>query len=106
MPAIRKRTRLYILLLLLLIRKRDEHTTRGTRRWWVHSINQKRDALGEFNQLVTELRQDEQRHFQYFRMKTAAFDEILRIVGPHITFKDTRLRKAIPARARLAVTLR
>ena len=44
------------------------------------------------------------RHF--LRMDAATFDELLAMVRPHITFRDTNMRKAISPGERLAVTLR
>ena len=76
------------------------------RRWWIHSINRKRNALGEFHKLVSELREDEERHYQYFRMNMEKFDRLLALVRPYITFQDTKYRKCIKPRHRLAVCLR
>ena len=42
----------------------------------------------------------------FLRVNSATFEELLGIVGPHITYQDTHLRQAIPAGERLALTLR
>jgi hypothetical protein len=52
----------------------------------VHPINNqdKRALLGEFGQLVIELRCHEDRFFTYFRMTTATFDELLLKISSQI----------------------
>ena len=40
------------------------------------------------------------------RMDVVTFDELLHMVGPLVTYQDTRLQKAIPPSERLALTLR
>ena len=106
MPRLRNRTKILLILLLICIRRRDQQAIRRPRRWWVHSINQKRNALGEFFHLIPELRDDDERHFQYFRMKKRQFDRLLAIVRPYITFQDTKCRKCIKPAQRLAICLR
>ena len=44
--------------------------------------------------------------FRYIRMSPERFEHLLQLIGPQISKKDTRLRKAIPAAERLALTLR
>nr|CAH7719684.1 unnamed protein product [Callosobruchus chinensis] len=39
-------------------------------------------------------------------MSLASFDELLQLIRPHITYKDTNFRKAIPAAERHTVTIR
>jgi hypothetical protein len=43
--------------------------------------------------------------FRYFRMSSATFDKQLVLVGPSLTFQDTRMRKSVPPEEKLAVTL-
>jgi len=38
-------------------------------------------------------------------MSTATFDKLLVLLGPSLTFHDTRMRKSIPTEERLAVAL-
>ena len=42
----------------------------------------------------------------FMRMERYSFEELLNLVGPKITHKDTKFRDAIPPGERLAVTLR
>jgi hypothetical protein len=38
-------------------------------------------------------------------MSTAAFDKLLILLGPSLTFQITRMRKSVPPEEKLAVTL-
>ena len=77
------------------------------RRTWVHKIIRKRQELGEFHrQFVQELRLDQQRFLQYFRMTPETFDNLLHVVGPHIRKQTTNYRKPISPEQRLAICLR
>ncbi|CAB4037701.1 Hypothetical predicted protein, partial [Paramuricea clavata] len=55
---------------------------------------------------VRELRLDEQRFFQYFRMTPETFDNLLHIVGPHICKQTTNYRNPISPQQRLAICFR
>jgi hypothetical protein len=91
------------LLLLLLVYRRCWPLRRRT---WVHEIIRKRQELGEFHRLVQELRLDQQRFLQYFRMTPETFDNLLHVVGPHIRKQTTNYRKPISPEQRLAICLR
>jgi len=39
-------------------------------------------------------------------MSTESFDKLLVLVGPRITYENTRLRLSVPPQERMAVTLR
>lgn len=91
------------LLLLLLIRRRRR---RKKRKLWVHPILETRNYNGEFNHLFSELRLDEEKFFNYFRMSISSFDELCNILKDKIKREDTIMRKSIPPEERLAVTLR
>ena len=68
----------------LLNKARQRRRRRIVRRAWVHDINQRRLEFGEFHHLLQELRQDESRFQQYFRLTCAQFDDLLaRIGAPH-----------------------
>jgi hypothetical protein len=92
------------LLLLLLLHRR----LRRRRTVWIHPILRRRHAqqLGEFHRLVQELRLDEQRFFQYFRMTPETFENLLHIVGPHIRKQTTNYRNPISLQQRLAICFR
>jgi hypothetical protein len=57
--------------------------------------------------IYSEYEEQNPRKFkEKFRMDVATFYKLLRLVEPLITKQDTRMRKAIPAKVRLQVTLR
>lgn len=56
--------------------------------------------------LFEDLCEHPEKFFQYYRMTKSSFDELLGIVGPSITYSDTKWRKCIPPEERLSVTLR
>lgn len=92
--------------LLLLAQEEEEAATRpNVRRVWVHEINVQRKEKGIYHTLVQELRLDNERHGQYFRMDRDSFDHLLTLIGPTITKQDTQLRDAIEPGLKLAVTL-
>lgn len=99
-------TRLVRLLLIkkrLLLMKKKVLLTR--KRAWIHPINKKRRELGVYDNLIQELRSDNQRHKGYLRMTPRNFDYILELIRDEITKMDTCLRYAIPPGLKLAVTL-
>ena len=51
-------------------------------------------------------REDPHIYRRFLRMNPCVFHELLALVEPYITRKDTCMQKAIPAGERLAVTLR
>ncbi|KAK7175588.1 hypothetical protein R3I93_002497 [Phoxinus phoxinus] len=79
---------------------------RRRRSVWVHDILQARQQLGEYHRLVQELRLDDSRFQQYFRLDRSQFDNLLSKVGPRIGRQDTNYRRAINAAERLAICLR
>lgn len=75
------------------------------RRWWMKSLFQSRNIYNG-SDLINDLRKEDETHFQNFcRMSFQTFNEILEMVTPIIEKQDTQLRKAIPAKERLAITL-
>ena len=107
-----QRRRVALLLLkkkYLLIKKKKRllNSEKSARRYWVHSINEKRDRLVVYANLVNELRGDEdsRRHIKYLRISPENFDYILEAIRPLITKLDTNMRKAIEPGLKLAVTL-
>ena len=90
-----------LFLLLLLHRRR-----RRRRTVWIHPILRRRQQFGEFHRLVQELRLDDQRFFQYFRMTPETFENLLAIVGSHIRKQTTNYRNPISPQQRSAICLR
>uniref|UniRef100_A0A9J7YEV0 DDE Tnp4 domain-containing protein n=1 Tax=Cyprinus carpio carpio TaxID=630221 RepID=A0A9J7YEV0_CYPCA len=91
-------------LVLCLLRRRRKRLEK--RRLWVHPILRTRNERGEFHSLIQELRLDEDRHKEYFRLCPADFDRLLRMIAPLIERQDTTLRQAIGPAERLAICLR
>lgn len=89
-----------IAMLLRAKSKRRKH------RYWVHPITSQRFIKGQFYKLFQDLCEHPEKFFQYYRMSKSSFDELLGIVGPSITYKDTKWRNAVPPEERLSVTLR
>ncbi|KAF0306643.1 hypothetical protein FJT64_002391 [Amphibalanus amphitrite] len=85
----------------------EQERRRARRRYWVAEVLQRRQARGEFFNLVQELRAvDPDRHHAYFRMSRETFDLLLAKIGPSITRQRTNFREPIDPAQRLAVTLR
>lgn len=75
-------------------------------RFWVRPIFLERNKLGAGSTLIEEMRLNpENRHFNFFRMNSELFDNLLKLVEPHITKSDLG-REPISPRLRLALTLR
>lgn len=84
----------------------EETKKKRKRSMWIHPINQKRAKLGEFQHLFEDLKEDEKKFFQYFRMSPNKFSELLDILEPELTFQNSSFRRAISKEERLAVALR
>ena len=66
-------------------------------------IYEKREQLGSFYVLFPDLKEDQESFFRYFRMSPDRFEHLLELVGPKIEKKNTRLRRVIAPREKLAV---
>jgi hypothetical protein len=75
-------------------------------KFWEHPITSQRLFKGKFYSLQEDLKAHPQTFFRYFRMSSATFDKLLVLLGPSLTFQDTRMRRSVPPEERLAVTLR
>ena len=83
------------------IRRRRRRTV------WVREWVKNRETYGVYHHLLQELSLGDAATYRNFmRMDCTTFQTLLNLVGPRITFKDTHLRRAIPAGERLALTLR
>lgn len=91
---------------LLILLYYNRHLRRPQRSVWVREIFKKRRQQGDYHNLIQEMRLgDKDKHFNYFRMSSQQFDELLGIVSPYIT-KQHCVREPISAGERLALTLR
>lgn len=103
MVPVTRRQRIAAALLILSSRKR-----RGRKRkCWVRDWILQRDKFGAYNCLIQELRIcDVSGYRNFLRMTETDMEELLSLIGGKITKKDTHLRTAIPAKERLAITIR
>ena len=76
------------------------------RRMWVHPINEERTNFGEYHHLVPQLRCDQKKFKEYFRMSSETFDYIWALLSPLIEKNTTNYMKPISPEERLSVTLR
>ena len=65
-----------------------------------------RSKTGAFNTLFHELRQDNMKFFNYFRMSITTFDELLNKLHDHLLRQDSKMRDSIKPVERLSVALR
>ncbi|XP_011350405.3 putative nuclease HARBI1 [Ooceraea biroi] len=96
--------KLIVLWKLLVERKRKEENQRT----WVRPIftELRRYLQGASDNLVVEMElQDKEMFYNYCRMSTELFEQLLSIVGPFLN-KQIVVRDPIPARTRLLVCLR
>ena len=67
----------------------------------------RREELGVYDTLVQELRSEEEMEYQKFlRMSPDAFDKLLSLIENDVTKQDTVMRDAVPAKVKLAATIR
>ena len=84
------------------LRDRARVRRRATRSWLL-----RRKQRSAYNTLLKELHTEDPNEFRnYFRMDKTTFKMLLEKVRPLIERQDTKLREAISAAERLAVTLR
>ncbi|XP_018328718.1 protein ANTAGONIST OF LIKE HETEROCHROMATIN PROTEIN 1-like [Agrilus planipennis] len=88
----------------LLHRRRKRQ--RRKRLHWVHPINQKREEVGLFYTLFEDLRNDERKFFNYFRMSAGSFDELHGKLQNVLQRQNTQFRNCIQPIEMLAITLR
>lgn len=97
------------LLLLLLLRRRRQHLQRlhlrAAPRWWIRPFITLRHEQGAHDNLVQELRHDQELFFNFHRVTPDQFDDLLQRIEPHIS-KENFIRESIPPALRLPLTLR
>ena len=77
------------------------------KRIWVRQLWRNREGQGHYHNLIQKMRlNDGKMYFNYLRMDTEIFDELLHMVGPSIQRKATHCREPLPAGMKLALTLR
>ena len=90
-----------------IYRRRQLRVRTHNRTIWARHWISKREEYGAYNGLVREIRVNDTASYRNFlRMDDTSFDTLLHKVSPLIARQDTRMRCAVPADERLAVTLR
>ncbi|XP_026089741.1 protein ALP1-like [Carassius auratus] len=84
----------------------EKHKKKNRRIWKRERVGRQREQPG-LSVLQRELEMTDENGFnELLRMTTEEFEFLLRMVGPLITKQHTKMRRAIPPRDRLSVTLR
>jgi len=89
------------LMYALLLRTRN---VKKRKNFLVHTITSQRLLRGKFYTLYEDLSAYPQMFFKYIILSSATFDKLLVLLGPSITFQDTRKRKSMPPEEMLAMT--
>ncbi|KAJ4436410.1 hypothetical protein ANN_19043 [Periplaneta americana] len=79
---------------------------RTERGFWEHPLVAKRLLQCTFTTMFTELREDDTKFFNYFRMSIKSFDDLACKISDVIKSEDTVMRLAISPLEKLCVTLR
>lgn len=93
-------------LLLIIRQRRRRRRIKKKKKYWVHPLLSQRHQKGLFCHLVSDLRKNETKFFQYFRMSINSYDELLTLLQERLRRQDTVMRKAVSAEEKLVVTLR
>ncbi|KAJ8961703.1 hypothetical protein NQ318_021303 [Aromia moschata] len=92
---IRKLSLKELAMIAIILDEEEENETqkKTIRRYWIHEALRKRKAEGEYWTLYRHLVNDEDIFFQYFRMTSFQFNELLRKVENDITKRNTNFRE-------------
>ena len=94
-------------LAIYYLKKKRKRKQRKRRVCWVKSWIGRRRQFGLYDQLMVELRNEDQRAFKNFlRMPPEMYDELLERVGPRIAKRHTSCRAPLEPGLKLALTLR
>ena len=94
-------------LAIYYLKKKRKRKQRKRRVRWVKSWIGRRRQFGLYDQLMVELRNEDQRAFKNFlHMPREIYDELLERVGPRIAKRHTSCRAPLEPGLKLALTLR
>lgn len=93
-----------VIALWILYRRRNRR--QRNRLHWVHPINLRREEVGIFYTLFEDLRNDDRKFFNYFRMSVGSFDELHGKLKNVLQRQNTQFRNCIQPIEMLAMTLR
>jgi hypothetical protein len=74
--------------------------------FWVHHINARREEVGLFYTLFNDLRNDENKFFNYFRMSCASFDVLHEKLKDKLQRENMQFRNCIQPVEMISITLR
>lgn len=86
--------------------KKKERIGSQKRRCWVRPEISDRLKEGEFHLEFQQLRNDDSKFYEHFRMSVTTFDELLDNIKSKITGCNTVMRLSVSPAEKLAVTLR
>lgn len=78
----------------------------GSRRYWVHPYNRNREEKKTLENLILELRRDEEKFYSCTRLTLETFDYLVVLLQDRMAKKDTNYRRCLSTVARLFITLR
>ena len=94
-------------IILAVVSRKRKTKKRKVRCTWVRPLLKRREEFGVYDTLVQGLRSEEEMEYQKFLwMSPNAFDELLSLIENDVTKQDTVMRDAVPARVKLAATIR
>jgi hypothetical protein len=73
---------------------------------WAHPVIQKGEEFGAFETLFNEIRDDENKFFNYFQMSVSSFDELHRRLKDSLQHRNGKIMNCIQPVKMLAVTIR
>lgn len=104
MVIVQRKVAALVIAAIVLKRRRKQNKKK---RMWARNWIRNRETENTTQNLIRDLRNDGVNGFEtFFRISPDQFDELLSKVGPFIAKQDTKMRKAISAETRLAITLR
>ena len=88
------------------LKKRIADRSDHKRRFWIHPIQEKRTAQGDFQNLIVDLRKDPVLFRRYFRVSQPQYEKLLSLIETRIQLQNTRWRESIGPGQQLAICLR
>lgn len=93
-------------IIALWLYNRRRKRQQKNRVFWVHHINARREEVGLFYTLFNDLRNDENKFLNYFRMSSASFDKLHGKLKDKLQRENTQFRNCIQPIEMLSITLR
>ena len=84
----------------------QETTKKRKAKYWVHPLFGNRSRQGAFNNLIQELKDDDEKYFNYFRMSKSSYNELLHRLAPALQRQNTKFRNALTPDEQLTIAIR